>query len=131
MLTREEILSKWSRLQIEPVIVDGDEVYVRELTASERDAYESSIMNMRIGADGTQSFTTNTRDMRARLVAMSLCDEEGTRVFGDDDVAAVGALSAAAIDKVFGIAKRLSAVTDDDLEELVGNSEKTLHAVSN
>ena len=109
MLTRDAILSA-EDLHVEIVSVPewGGDVTVRELTGSERDAYESSIVKTN-GA----SVTVDARDMRAKLVAMSCIDEGGELLFTMKDVAALTKKSARALDRIVDVAKRISGIGDD------------------
>lgn len=119
LLTREAILNA-ADLVTEDVEVPewGGTVRVRGLTGSERDAFEQSIMEQR-GRD----VALNLRHIRAKLVALSVVDEQGRRVFSDDDVKALGQKSAVALQRVFEVAQRLSGLRSEDVEELAKNSE--------
>lgn len=96
----------------------GGAVYVRALTGAERDQFEASIVEQR-GRD----VRMNMRNIRAKLVALTVVDEDGQRIFTDDDVAALGGKSAAALDRLFAVAQRLSGLSKEDVEELAKNSE--------
>ena len=93
-------------------------ICVRALTGAERDAFESSVVEQR-----GKSTKMNLRNIRAKLVALTAVDEEGKRLFTDDDAALLGKKSAAALDRVFDVAQRLSGLRQEDVEELAGNSE--------
>lgn len=60
-------------------------------------------------------------NVRARLVAMCLVGEDGRRLFEDGDIESLGSKGAAALDRVFAVARRLSGLSNRDLEELVKN----------
>jgi hypothetical protein len=92
-------------------------VLVRGLKGIERDAFEESCYIGR-GKDRQENFV----NLRANLVARSIVDEDGVRVFSDDDIVALGEKSAAALDRIFAVAQRLSGLGQKDLETLVGNS---------
>ena len=94
----------------------GGEVYVRCLTATERDDWEASVMHM----EGNKT-KANLHNLRAKLVARTVCDEAGARLFEDADVATLGAKSAAALDRLYTVAARLSKISKTDEEELLGN----------
>lgn len=118
-LTREQILGA-EDLETEVVDVPewGGQVLVRGMTGTERDAFEASIVEMR----GKQS-RVDMRNIRAKLVAKSIVDEEGKLLFSDADVRALGQKSASALDRVFTAAQRVSGISDTDVEELAKNSE--------
>ena len=115
LLTRDAILGAHD-LPSEDVSVPewGGTVRVRALTGAERDAFEASMVQVR--SDGTRQF--RLENIRARLVALTIVDENGERLFSDADVKALGAKSAAALERVGSVAQRLSALTDEDVEEL-------------
>lgn len=95
----------------------GGAVRVRGLTGLERDEFEAAIMG--------QKGKINLANTRARLVLYSVTDEDGNRLFDEMDIRALGAKSAAALDRVVTVAMRLSGISDGDLEEITGNSGAT------
>jgi hypothetical protein len=113
-LTRDAIL-KAAVLKTEDVPVPewGGSVLVRELRGRERDEWEASLAVQR----GRQ-MVPDVANMRAKLVARTVVDADGEPVFTQQDVAALGELSAAALDRVFEAASRLSALNPADVEEM-------------
>lgn len=103
---------------------------VKALTGAERDAFEGSMV--KFSGDG-KSRSMNLTNIRAKLAALAICDESGQRLFTDADIQALAKKSAAALDRVFTVAQRLSGLTDGDVEELAKNSESApadgLHSV--
>lgn len=90
-------------------------VLVRELTGSQRDAYEASIVGDRAGKDRRMNY----RNMRAKLAALSMVSPKtGQRLYNDNEVGSLGNKSAAALDRVFDVCQRLSGLTDADVKEL-------------
>lgn len=119
LLNRDAILQAQD-LPTEDVEVPewGGAVRVRGLTGAERDAFEQSVVEQR-----GKSTRANLKNIRAKLVAMTVVDENGERLFSDSDAAILGKKSAAALNRVFEVAQRLNGMTPDDVEELSGNSE--------
>jgi hypothetical protein len=117
-LGREKILGA-DDLASEDVAVPewGGVVRVRCMTGAERDRFEESIVDQR-----GKKTRVDMGNIRAKLVAATVVDEEGARIFSDRDVEALGKKSAAALNRVFEVAQRLSGITDDDVEELAKNS---------
>jgi hypothetical protein len=115
LLSREQILTA-SDIRTEDVEVPewGGSVRVRALTGVERDAYETTIVNIR--SDGSK--VMNLRNLRARLVAVSCVDEDGNRLFTDADAMELGNRSASALERVFDVAQKLSGLSASDVEEL-------------
>lgn len=92
----------------------GGTVRVRALSGAERDAYEAGIVSLR--ADGSKA--VNMKNLRGRLVSLSCVDEAGNRIFTDEDAVALGDKSASALERVFDVARRLSGLSEDDVDEL-------------
>ena len=91
-------------------------VLVRGLTGRQRDEFEASIMERR----GKQ-MVPNVANIRAKLIAKCVVDEDGERLFSDADAEALGAKSAAALDRIYETAARLSGLSDEDVEEMAEN----------
>lgn len=117
LLGREAIFAV-SDLQTEDVSVPewGGTVRVKGLTGSERDAFEESCVS---GKGKNVSFKMT--NIRAKLVAKTVVDEEGNLIFKEADVEALGKKSGAALDRVFSVAQRISGITKEDIEELEKN----------
>lgn len=115
LLSREQILEAADRRTQDVEVPEwGGTVRVRALSGSERDDYEAGIVQLR--SDGTRKFTL--QNARARLVSLSICNEDNGRMFSDADIAALGAKSASALERVFDVARKLSGLTEDDVKEL-------------
>lgn len=117
ILTRDEILNA-PDIKTEKVEVPewGGEVLVRALSGAERDRFEASI----ISAHGKKT-RRDLRNIRAKLVALCVVDEQGRKLFSEADIEALGKKNAAALDRVFSVAQRLSAVSEDDVDEMIEN----------
>ena len=63
-------------------------------------------------------------NMRAKLVAASVRDEQGQKVFTHADTKALGKKNAAALDRIFRVAQKLSSLTDGDMEDLAEGLEQ-------
>jgi len=120
-LTKEAILAA-DDVQLEDVEVPewGGAVRVKSLMGNERDALEASMI---VGKG--KNANVNLANLRAKLVARSIVDGDGNRIFEDSDIAALGKKSAAALNRVYEVAQRLSGITQDDVDELTKNSEAT------
>jgi len=121
LLTRDAIL-KAEDIHTEKVDVPewGGEVLVRGLSGRQRDEFEGSLVEHR----GRRA-VMNTANMRAKLVAWSVVDEEGKRLFTNGDVPELGEHSAAAVNRIYGVAARLSGLSDEDVDEMVADFGKT------
>ena len=120
LLTREEILnSRTEQYEYVDIPEWGGQVKVRGLTAAERDAFESSLV---VGMG--KKAKMNTIDIRAKLVALSVVREDGSQMFSQADVQKLSQKLAAPIDRIYEVAQALSKISDDDIEELKGNSKR-------
>jgi len=119
LLTRDAILAAPDLLTEEvPVPEWGGTVLVRGLTGTERDAFEEEMITGK-----GKNRDVNLANFRARLIVKSVVDKGGKRLFTQADMVALGGKSAAAIQRVFQVAMRLSGMSEEDVEELTKNSE--------
>jgi len=119
VLTKEAILGS-EDLPVESIFIKewGKSVMLRGLTSAERDQFETTLF---VGEGKTRK--QNFSNMRARLLAFTICDEKGTRLFADSDSDALGKKSAKVLNKLFAKAQELSGIGEADVEELLKNSE--------
>ena len=119
MLTREQILQA-DDIKTEVVQVpewEGD-VIVRALMGNARDKFEQGMIEQK-----GKKIKLDRVGARAKMCALSCVDEEGNLLFTEMDVIALGKKSSAALDRVYEVASRLSGLDEEDMDELVGNSE--------
>lgn len=114
-LTRDQILSA-NDITIETVPVPewGGEVCVKTLSGAERDHFEAVVI--REDSDGKQR--TDLENIRATLASMAICDDAGRPLFSQADVESLGRKNAAALDRVWTVAQRLSRISQEDIDEL-------------
>jgi len=119
VLSRADILGQDDLPKVLVVVPEwgGAAVYVRTMTGVERDGYEELIQNARQGPD-----RFNLQGVRVELLVRVLCDAGGQPLFTAEDRDALNGKSAAALDRLFVVAQRLSGLSADDVEELAGNS---------
>ena len=122
-LTRDQILLI-ETLKTEPLEIPewNGSIVVREATAIERDEYEESLVRPHLVGKKTE-LKTDFRNSKARLVVKCVIDDKGDRVFGDKDAEALGGKSAAVIDRIFQVVRRLSGMALKSEEELEKNFE--------
>jgi len=88
-------------------------VRVRGLTGHERDAYEASLLDQR-----GRSTRANLQNARAKLVVLSIRNNDGSRMFTEAQIGELSAKSASALDRLFKKALELSSMGEKDVEEL-------------
>lgn len=125
MLTKEQILQA-DDLPTETIPVPewGGDVIVKTLKASELDRWEQETTNSK-GRDRV------IENVRARLVAKCIVDEQGNRLFDKSEVVLLGKKSAKVLDRLFDICMKLNGKRDEDIEELEKNLETIPTDVSN
>jgi hypothetical protein len=123
LLSRDEILAAEDRAtEVVDVPEWGGAVTIRALSGTERDRFETeSVSYGRTNQGGLQISGVQTNNVRARLVALSVIDADGKRMFSDKDVLALGDKSAAALNRVFEAAQRLSRISQRDVEVLTAD----------
>jgi hypothetical protein len=115
---RERILAADDR-PIEPVPVPEWDciVYLRTLSAGERERWEEQ------AREGGGARTRH--EIRASLVVLAACDEDGRPVFTTADVPALCNKSARAVMRLFDRALKLNDFSGEDVERLEKNSATT------
>lgn len=93
-------------------------VYIMTMTGEDRDSFEQLMVDMRSG-ERRERFA----NLRAELLARCICTAKGERIFKLKDAARLGQKSARALERCYSAACRLNALSAEDVEELVGNSE--------
>lgn len=115
ILTREAILAvQDTAIELVAVPEWGGSVYVKSLTGRERDSFEAGL----VSHDGKNIVKYD--DIRARLVSRTACDSMGKRLFTEADVYDLTKKSAAALQRVFEVAQRLSGIAEGSVEEVTG-----------
>ena len=115
-LSRDDIL-KAEDITTEEVDVPewGGTVLVRGMTGQQRDEFEASTA-VRRGNQMVQDYA----NVRAKVVAWCVVNDDGTRMFTASDVHALGEKSGAALDRIFWVASRLSGLSEEDVQSLEG-----------
>jgi hypothetical protein len=117
-LTREQILGIQDEQTRDVWIPEWKtNIRMRGLTSGQRDAYESSLLE---GKGKNQK--TNLANARAKLVVLCCLNSDGTRMFSNRDAEILADKAASAMERLFDAARELSGMTEEDMEELTGNS---------
>jgi hypothetical protein len=121
MLSKKDIIAA-NDTQVETVNVPewGGSVRVQGLNGEQWDEFEQSLV---IGKG--RGARVNIKTAMARLCAMCMVDDKGGRLFSDADVDALNTKSAAALNRIYKVASRLCGHTEEDIEDIVKNSEVT------
>lgn len=93
----------------------GDSVFIKGMSGAERDAFEAANQD----GSGGQKLT----NVRARFLVRCIVNENGTRIFRDEDAAALGKKSSAAISRLWEAAAELNGTSDEAQAVMEGNSE--------
>jgi len=112
MLTREAILAADDLKRQELDIPEwGDKVFIQMMTAKDRDSFEETRQN------------NPYSNLRAAMAIKTVVDQDGKRLFTDDDLDALGAKCAKALSRVFNVAIEMNHFTEEDVQELEKNSD--------
>jgi len=140
-LTKEMLLEQKDVLAMETVELQDNKgtvrghVFVREMTAKEKNTWEMSLTKMlpKIG-NKQQETVMNLEDYRVKLAICTLCDEQGVRLFDmkPNIIATLSEkLSASNMERIADVASTLNKITKEDQEELTKNSEADRNDSSN
>jgi len=90
----------------------GGTVYIKRMTAGERDQFEQLVGENR---------DIKTFSARAALLVYVLCDEAGVRLFDWGTEAQIGELDGVAVDRVFRRAAKVNGLAGDAVEQAEKN----------
>jgi len=113
LLTAEEILS--SKLKVDKINIPewGGEVLLQEPTGYQRAEYEELLTK----ADNDAEL----RRLRGFCAARCLVDTNGDRLFTDDQIDALNAKGANALDRVLASYQIMSMIKDEDITKAAKN----------
>jgi hypothetical protein len=94
----------------------GKKVKFKSLTGTQRDDFEAKSLIQK-GPNAKM----NLVNMRARLLALVLVDQNDKRLFSDSAIHKLGGKNAKVLERLFGIAQEMNGMTDKDVEELTEN----------
>lgn len=119
LLDRKKLLQK-QELRIEKVnLTQDDFVFVREMTARERDRFEQSLMT----EDNKGDYVRSLDDFRAKLAVHTVCDENGNSILTPNDYPLLSKnMRAKDLEKIINKAQEMNRISESDKEELVKNS---------
>ena len=92
--------------------------WVYGLTAGQKDEYENSVV--RLSGRNRQVHLTNAR---AQLLMLTMHNQHGQRLFGEADMGRLCQIPADIVDPIMDVARRLSGMAAEEIEELVKNSQ--------
>lgn len=104
MSLRDQIQAIGSKFTVKKVPFDGmKELYVREISAGDREAIEDGIENKTIGSK-----------LRATIFIKSVCDKDGNLVFTDEDLDEVNGYRLPLLQKVFEESNKINGLVGVD-----------------
>ena len=113
-LTRDQFLGFDSEEIRKVDLPGGKHVYVRTITAGERDRYD--LMVIRAKTENVAQVS-----IRASVIIMSTCDKTGKRIFEAGDVDRINGMSTAFTEPIFDAALTVSSLREEDQKALAGN----------
>lgn len=115
--------AKVPREKIEvPVIGD---IWIHGLTSGQKDDYENSVFHL-----SGRSRRFHLANARAQLLMLTVHDQHGKCLFGENDIGRICEIPAAVVDPILDVARRLSGMAADEIDDLVKNSQKAQAAGS-
>jgi hypothetical protein len=112
MLTREQMIEKSKRV-VEKVSVTawGEDVFMRGMTGAERNGLLLTVKDEKKSKG--DKFVINQAVYTHELLTRCLCDENGKRLFFDEESAIVGGFPAEVLDELLPVAQRLSGLDEE------------------
>lgn len=132
VLTADQILSAEDS-DLRPVQVPewkdpktgADTIYLRTMSAKERDAWEADSIENRQKFEG-KPLRMQLQNMRARFLARCICDQNGKLLFNEKQIEKFGDKSSLVLSRLWNEASSMNGLNKEDVDELVGNSDGDL-----
>ncbi len=120
ILNRDQILSADDIAKEKLSVPEwGGDIYVKTISAAERGFIEARMIEM--GKDG-QPKSVKVENLTTYIAFLSVCDENGNRLFTDiKDIEKLGKKSAAALDRVAQKAQELARMSPADINKMVAD----------
>lgn len=103
----------------------GGPTRVKSLTGTESDEWEAGLVKIESTkgkrGSGTPTMTPTMKEARVRLAVIAIVDDDGNRLFTDDDKPKLSGKSAAPVRRIFDKVCEMSGISDEVMEELEGN----------
>lgn len=125
LLNRDALLKKEKLEVVKVELGNGNFVYVKQMTGGERDKWEQSLLRpVKDGKGLVTGFESVTENFRAKLCVVTVCDEKGALLLAPKDyITLSNSMGAAKLEKIVNAAQKLNAITEEDKEEILKNSE--------
>lgn len=116
MLTKEAVLSAKDLVEeiVEVKEWDGS-VKIRALDGLGQDEFESYLIQ-----NPGKNYKVNMKGARTKLLSMSIIDEDGELMFSQEELQGK---SGAVLNRLFGVAQRLSGLSDEDIKKTAEDLE--------
>lgn len=85
--------------------LDDVKYTIKEMTIKESTEYEMGLLRFVKGEP-----VYNTENAKTKLVILTLCDENGKRIFDNSDIATVNALPASVVNKIYNLAVEINSL---------------------
>jgi hypothetical protein len=125
MLTRDDLLAK-EDLKIDRVdFDDGGHIFVKQMTAREKEGWEMSLMSEIKDKDGkVTDYERSPTDFRAKLVVRTACDEDGELIFLPEDYETMSQnMGAKRMETIVDKAQALNKISNEDRDKMIKNSD--------
>lgn len=116
-LTKDQIVKKNAKLnEITPIEVEewGGQVGLKVMSQAERETFDRALMDNMDEAGKS----VDVAAMKAVLVAGTICDGEGKRIFTSDEIRE---MPTGPIERLYAICQEMNGMTEKKLEEAVKN----------
>jgi hypothetical protein len=114
MLLNREMLFQKLKLKTETVNLDDDEIIVSEISATD-------LINIYSREDLKKGDTIDPAKFYPVLIAYSVIDEKGDRIFKDEDISILEKSGGKYYQELFKVARRLNGMDSDEIK----NSESS------
>lgn len=105
-------------------------VWVYGLSGSERGEWQRNLLERKSGGADLQANLNGVSVAAVKLCGICIRKEDGSRMFTDAQISALGTKSAIPLQKLYEVAQRLSGLTKERMKELEKALEQDPNAVA-
>ena len=124
LLSKDQILAAQDRRETVVEVPEwGGQIRLMEMSGADRAAYLSSIFKYGTNEKGEVTVEGDPTNADAKLLARTIVDEDGNRVFSEEDIIALGQKNGLVLDRLSTEANKLNALTPTAVDDATGKSE--------
>ena len=119
-ITREQLCNTNKRRYLDVDLTDGKTCRIRSLMEDEKAGFETSLLNK-----NGNTVKARLRESRRRMICLCMVDENNDVLFRVDEFEALSKVDGLVLQTIYNACMKHCGFSEEDIADLVGNSEGT------